>query len=79
MAQHFVDMDMHKHNPSILSTDAINACVGICTFYNDGVFLLHASTAFGIPATLTTTKEDVQRVNSFLLINLLLHYHHFFL
>ncbi|CAF0780747.1 unnamed protein product [Rotaria sp. Silwood1] len=62
MEQHFVDMDKHRHNPFLLVTNAINSCVGICVFYDGGVFLLHASPAFGLPDTLkTTTKVNVQK------------------
>ena len=64
MAQHFVDMDQYRHNESLLVTDGIDTCLGICVIYDDGVFLLHASPAYGIPTSnKTTTKENVQRVN----------------
>ncbi|CAF2622949.1 unnamed protein product [Rotaria sp. Silwood2] len=62
MEQRFVDMDKHKHNQFSLITNAINSCVGICVFYDGGVFLSHASSAFGLPhSSATTTKVNVQK------------------
>ena len=79
MAQHFVDMDEYKHNQSLLITDAINTCLGICAFYDGGVFSVHASPTFGLPtSSVTTAKVIVQQVNFPLLTNVLLDSHHFF-
>jgi hypothetical protein len=66
MAQHYAEMDVPTHNPLFLGTDALNTCIGICVFYNGGVFMFHVSAGQGIPTGANVNKANVQKVDNFL-------------